>query len=203
MKLLIVDDHPMVRTGIAALLAQAEIDAVILQAHAAPMALDMAAKHPDIDAVMLDLSMPGMDGFTAIAAFQRSNPALPVIVLSSSEEPEHVRRALAMGARGYIPKSAPPGTVVAALRIVLSGEVYLPPLMLSEPMEAAGVDRLTDRQSDVLALLSQGQSNKTIAASLGIAEKTVKAHVGAIFRALNVVNRTQAASQARRIRLPP
>ncbi len=201
MKLLIVDDHPMLRDGLAALLGQARPGTVILQAPDAPAGLRLALGEPELAAVLLDLTLPGMDGFTAIGEFRRSCPALPIIVLSSSEDPEHVHRAFALGARGYIPKSLAPAGVVAAIQLVLSGEMYLPPAVLAERRAPAGP--LTERQTAVLALLAQGQSNKEIGLALGLSEKTVKAHVGAIFRALGAVNRTQAVSQARRARLIP
>jgi two-component system nitrate/nitrite response regulator NarL len=203
MKLLIVDDHPMLRNGLAALLGQANPGVTVLQAGDAAAGIAMAVREPDLDGVMLDLSMPGMDGLSAMVEFRRRCPGLPIIVLSSSEDGDHVRRALALGARGYIPKSAPPSTVIAALNLVMSGEVYLPSVMLAESTDPEIPARLTDRQADVLALLSKGLSNKTIAAELDISEKTVKAHVGAIFRALNAVNRTQAVSEARRAKLLP
>jgi two-component system nitrate/nitrite response regulator NarL len=203
LKLLVVDDHPMLRNGLAALLTQAEPGTTVLQAPNATNGLEIASSRADLDGVMLDLSMPGMDGFAALVAFRQLCPALPVIVVSSSEESGHVRRAIELGARGYIPKSASPQTVLTALRLVLSGELYLPPMMLAERADASAAPRLTERQVAVLTRLSDGQSNKTIAAELDISEKTVKAHVGAIFRALNAVNRTQAVSQARRMKLLP
>jgi DNA-binding NarL/FixJ family response regulator len=201
MKLLVIDDHPMLRDGLAALLGGALPDCLILQAPDAPAGLRLAISEPGLAAVLLDLTLPGMDGFTALAEFQRSCPGLPIVVLSSSEEPEHVHRAFALGARGYIPKSLAPPGVVAALQLVLSGEMYLPPAVLAERRPPAGP--LTERQTAVLALLSQGRSNKEIGTALGLSEKTVKAHVGAIFRALGAVNRTQAVSQARRAKLIP
>ena len=145
-------------------------------------------------------------GMSAIPEFGKRRPELPVIVLSSSEDPRDVRRALALGALGYIPKSSPPRTLLSALQLVLSGNIYVPPLMLA-PAAAAprstGVDAarpgasLTERQLEVLRLLGKGLSNKEIGRDLGLSEKTVKAHVTAIFKTLNVVNRTQAASAAR------
>ncbi len=127
-----------------------------------------------------------------------------MIVLSSSEDADDVRRALAAGALGYVPKSAPPRTLLSALQLVLAGDVYVPPLLLgTPPLSARGVSaaadgqaRLTERQVDVLRLVCRGASNKEIARELALSDKTVKAHVTAIFRALGVVNRTQAATAA-------
>ena len=206
MKLLIVDDHPVLREGLAALLRQTGPDTVILQAGTADDALAVVDQHPDLDVLVLDLVMPGMGGLPAISEFGRRRPDLPVIVLSSSEDPHEARRALALGALGYVPKSAGQHTLIAAIELVMSGEIYIPPLILND---AAGGRRsvagrsgganasLTDRQIDVLRRLSQGQPNKTIAAELELSEKTVKAHITAIFKALHVVNRTQAAAVGR------
>ena len=200
MKLLIVDDHPIVREGLAAMLRQA--DAEVLQAASAAQGFALAAAHADLDAVFLDLAMPGMGGIAAIREFGGQRPELPVIVLSSSENADDVRRALSAGALGYVPKSAPPQTLLSALQLVLSGNVYVPPLLLGEgratdgPTASALPGRLTERQVEVLRLVCRGASNKQIARELALSDKTVKAHVTAIFRALNVVNRTQAATAA-------
>src|SRR5687767_607066 len=200
-KLLIVDDHPLFRDGLAALLRQASPDNLVLQAASAEEALQMVDEQI-IDAVFMDLVMPGLCGEPAIREFARRHPDVPVIVLSSSESPGDVRRVLNAGASGYIPKSATAQTVVSALTLVLSGNVYVPPLLVSAATRAADIaanggprslSQLTDRQVDVLRYLRDGLSNKEISASLGIAEKTVKVHIAAIFKTLNVVNRTQAA----------
>jgi two-component system nitrate/nitrite response regulator NarL len=206
MKLLIVDDHPVLREGLAALLRQAGSDTSVVQAESAPVALSLLDRHPDLDLVVLDLMMPGMGGMAAIAEFGRKRPDLPVVVLSSSEDPQEARRALSLGALGYVPKSAGQQTLIAAIELVMKGEVYIPPLILGESMrrpasdQAAGnggASALTERQVEVLRLLSAGQPNKTIAHELQLSEKTVKAHITAIFKALNVVNRTQAAAVGR------
>jgi DNA-binding NarL/FixJ family response regulator len=191
------------------LLSQIEAGTVVLEASGGSEGLRSAQEHPDLAAVFVDLVMPGMHGMTAVQEFVREHPQLPVIVLSSSEDPHDVRRALAFGALGYLPKSASPETILSALRFVLSGNVYVPPLLLhSIPAStAAGVAsiglrtrtgfHLTERQLVVLKLLCKGLSNKEICCQLGLSEKTVKAHVSSIFKAMNVVNRTQAALAAR------
>jgi two-component system nitrate/nitrite response regulator NarL len=206
MKLLIVDDHPIMREGLVALLHQAGPQTEVLAACDAAEGLGLADIHLDLDAVILDLSMPGLSGPSAIQEFGRRRPDVPVVVLSSSEDPDDVRRALASGALGYVPKSASPQTMLSALRLVLSGNVYVPPLMLRAEaarhsnagmVDAAGATSLTERQIDVLRLICRGLSNKEIGRELKLSEKTVKAHISAIFRALNVVNRAQAAVAAR------
>jgi two-component system, NarL family, nitrate/nitrite response regulator NarL len=207
MKLLVVDDHPIVRDGLAALLGRLGPDTVVLQVGDAARALAMAVEHADLDIVILDIAMPGMDGLRALSEFGRVRPELPVIVISASEDARDVREALAKGALGYVPKSASQHTLLSAIRLVLDGDLYVPPLILGEiPLSPAPNPRgaaapagsvLTRRQIDVLKQLSQGKSNKSIALELGLSEKTMKAHVTAIFKALNVINRTQAAAAGR------
>jgi two-component system nitrate/nitrite response regulator NarL len=202
MKLLIVDDHPVFRDGLAALLRQAADITSVLQASSAEDALRVTVEHDDIDAVFIDLVMPGLTGEAAVREFGQRHPQLPVIVLSSSEDPQDVRRVLNAGALGYIPKSASAQTILSALKLVLSGNVYVPPLLVhaaaepppsQERQQARAIAQLTERQVDVLHHVRDGLSNKEISVRLGIAEKTVKAHIAAIFKTLNVVNRTQAA----------
>jgi two-component system nitrate/nitrite response regulator NarL len=207
MKLLIVDDHPVLRDGLAALLMQIGPDTTVLQARDATEGIALVDNHPDLDVVILDLAMPGMEGLQALSEFGRKRPDLPVIVLSSSEDPRDVRRALASGALGYVPKSASQHVLLSAIRLVLNGDLYIPPLILDEKInatvprttgtEGASNRLLTARQIEILKLLSEGKPNKTIAATLALSEKTVKTHITAIFKALNVVNRTQAAAAGR------
>jgi two-component system nitrate/nitrite response regulator NarL len=207
MKLLIVDDHAILREGLVALLQQFEQGADVLQASDTAEGLRLAEAHPDLDAVFLDLNMPDQSGMEIIPVFAKRCPQLPVIVLSSSEDPADVRLALKSGAFGYVPKSASPRNILSALRLVLSGEIYVPPLMLDlGPAAADGSarvaseagERLTERQTEVLRQLCRGLSNKEISRALDLSEKTTKSHITAIFKALSVVNRTQAASAARR-----
>jgi two-component system nitrate/nitrite response regulator NarL len=207
MKLLVVDDHPVLREGLATLLRQIGPDTAVLEAADAAEALMLVAKHADLDVVVLDIVMPGLDGLRAIAEFGRARPELPVIVLSSSEDAQTARQALAQGALGYVPKSASRHTLLSAIRLVLSGELYVPPLILDEtpsprttPVRkepTAGAPALTERQIEVLRLIGEGRTNLTIAQELGLSEKTVKGHVAAIFKAMDVLNRTQAAAVAR------
>ena len=207
LKLLIVDDHPVVREGLAAVLSQLGRDTVVIQVGDAAQAFALIAEQDDLDIVILDIAMPGMDGLQALAELGRLRPALPVVVISASEDARDVREALAKGALGYVPKSAGPHTLVAAVQLVLQGNIYVPPLVLGAAdagrapeaiaTASAGRNGLTERQIEVLQRLNDGQSNKRIALDLGLSEKTVKAHVTAIFKALNVINRTQAAAIGR------
>lgn len=208
MKLLVVDDHPVVRDGLAMLLRQMGPDTVVLEAADAEEALRLVPLHPDLDMVILDIALPGLDGLAAIDAFGSARPDLPVIVLSSSEDAGTVREALARGALGYVPKSASRHTLLAAIGLVASGEVYVPAFVISAPPAepapncAAQVEApLTDRQIEVLRLVAEGRTNTSIAYDLALSEKTVKGHIGAIFKALGVLNRTQAAAAARKLGL--
>jgi two-component system nitrate/nitrite response regulator NarL len=207
MKLLIVDDHPFLRDGLAALLMQIGPETTVLQARDANEGIALVNNHPDLDVVILDLAMPGMEGLQALSEFGRKRPDLLVIVLSSSEDARDVRRALASGALGYVPKSASQHVLLSAIRLVLNGDLYVPPLILDEKVgtiarrannpERESSRLLTARQIEILKLLSEGKPNKTIASTLALSEKTVKTHITAIFKALNVVNRTQAAAAGR------
>lgn len=205
MKLLIVDDHAILREGLVALLRQFEQGADVLQAADAAEGLRLAEAHPDLDAVFLDLNMPDQGGMEIIPVFSKRCPQLPVIVLSSSEDPSDVRLALKSGAFGYVPKSASPRNILSALQLVLSGEIYVPPLMVdlsagggsTRPAHEAGKN-LTERQTEVLRQLCRGISNKEISRTLKLSEKTTKSHITTIFKVLGVVNRTQAAAAARR-----
>ncbi|AOJ99064.1 response regulator [Burkholderia vietnamiensis] len=209
MKILIVDDHPILRDGVAALLRQNGEDVTVAQAGNADDAMRMLDQSADFDAIVLDLKLPGMNGLDAISAFAGKCPQLQIIVLSTSEDAADVRAAFARGALGYVPKSAGPHTVLSAIRMVLDGERYVPPLMLDDSSSAAsGSPRpapatrsagpLTQRQIEVLRYVAEGVPNKVIADRLNLSEKTVKAHVTAIFKALHVLNRTQAAAAARK-----
>ena len=202
MRFLIVDDHPIMREGVAAVLLQAAEGAEVLHAENGVSALATIARRPDIDVVFLDLMLPAPGGLAVLEELGERHPGLPIIMLSSSEEPTDVRRALALGALGYVPKSASSATLLAALRLVLAGEIYVPPFMAHEAntQEASGsgvAAALTERQIEVLRLIAADKTNKQIAYQLTVSEKTVKAHVTAIFRALRVANRAEAVRTAR------
>lgn len=208
MTVLVVDDHPLFREGLSQLLRDLDADADVIGYDDAGKALDAAKARDDLDLVLLDLSMPGLNGLAAVERFVREAPGVPVVIVSGHEEPARVRSALSLGAAGYIPKSTPAALMTDALRLVLRGGVYVPPVMLNEvgssalrPAERrdpAADEPLTERQVEVLALLANGKTNKEIARELDLSEKTVKAHITAVFRALGVVNRTQAAVEARK-----
>lgn len=198
MKLLVVDDHPVVLEGVAALLRGSALAPEVLVAGDVAAALALADAHGDLDAALLDLMMPGGGGADALRTLAGRHPSLPIVILSSSEDPADVRRALANGALGYVPKSATPATLLAALALVLSGEIYVPPLLARNPETSGARDAvLTGRQAEVLECLAADLSNKQIAHRLSLSEKTVKAHVTAILRSLGVTSRREAARSVR------
>ena len=204
MKLMVVDDHALVRQGVSALLERESPGAVLLQARDSAEGLQLALANEDLDAIFLDLSMPGMDGMDALREFGRVRPDLPVIVLTAADDPALARRAFEAGALGYVPKSASADTLLTALTLVLRGETFVPSLVLrgAPPAKAASAlstaaGDLTERQSEVLRHLGEGLSNKAIAYRMGITEKTIKAHMTGVLRALAVSDRDQAVRCAR------
>lgn len=219
MKILIADDHRLVIEAVKAKLSEIEPEIEFVLA----MSVDelLAGASDDLDLAVIDLNMPGAEGQAHIEEIRRRHPAVPVIVLSGYEDPAVMRSALERGVLGFIPKAYSPEVMISAVRLVLAGGVYVPPMMLSAvpPGIMAGVaataateptgarapqaqtlehlrNVLTERQVEVLQLLSQGKPNKLIGRALGISEGTVKIHLAAIFRALNVRNRTEAVVAA-------
>lgn len=208
MKIILADDHTLFRGGFALLFKQLEAGAMVLEAGNLSEALALAAAHPDVDLMLLDLNMPGMNGATGIRQVAEAHPQLPVIVLSASETRQSVQEVIAAGALGFIPKSSSSALMQSAVRLVLAGGVYLPAQMLlsDEPVvsaHSAPVEplKLSERQREVLRLLAAGKANKQICRELDIGEGTVKVHIAAVFRLLEVSNRTEAANAARRLGL--
>lgn len=202
---LVVDDHPLFREGLGGLLAQLLPGSAVLGADDAHAGLQLAEQHPNIRLVLIDRNLPRMNGLAALPLFRQLLPAARLVVVSADEQAADARAALAAGAQGFLPKSARPSVIQNALKLVLDGSVYVPPLLLDEQFRAMGTDNagavdehgLTQRQRQVLEKLCAGRSNKEIARDLNLAENTVKVHISAIFRALNVVSRTQAVLSAR------
>jgi DNA-binding NarL/FixJ family response regulator len=213
MKILVCDDHALFREGVALALRELDAGAKLLEAADAAEAVRIAQANADLDLVLLDLRMPGVDGWTGLARLQRGFPTLPVVILSASEDPADARRAIDAGAAGFVPKSTRGPVLRAALQLVLSGGVYLPPQLLgsvdASPAAAGSgaaqrrqrAEGLTERQVEVLRLMSRGLTNTEIGNVLGVALGTVKAHVTAIFETLDVSNRTEAALVMRELGL--
>ena len=215
MKLLLVDDHPLIQDALRYLVPQLGPDVTLLQATSAEDGLALSAQ---VDLLLLDLSLPGLSGLSALETFRQRHPELPIVVLSSTEDPQVVLQALEAGAMGFIPKSSPTPVLLRALQLVASGGVYVPEQVLAYARSTAaspsrradtpaGSTRepkelgLTDRQVEVLALLVQGKPNKVICRELELADGTVRTHIQDVFRILNVHNRTQAVFEVSRLRL--
>jgi two-component system, NarL family, nitrate/nitrite response regulator NarL len=195
MKILIVDDHPLFRAGFHAVLEQSALEAGVLSVSSVPEALQAMQRDGDIGLVLLDVHLKGDDGFNALKVIGTRFPTTACIMISGDEQDGVASRAVASGASGFIPKSFTAEEMIAAIRQVLSGDVFVPPKSAATASEPTG---LTLRQLEVITMLGRGFSNKEIARALDVAERTVKAHVSAVFEALNVRNRTQAVLVAQR-----
>jgi len=200
---LVADDHPMVRDALASALAQAFSGAHVVVAGTRQQAQAELEQQPDIDALLLDLDMPGMDGLTGLAVLRSEHPTVPIIVVSAAREATVARRAYDLGASAYIDKSASLDKIANIVRAVLDGEILAPPEVAPGDSFAQRAAQLTPQQWRVLALMVQGDQNKQIAYKLGVGEATVKAHVTVILRKLGVRSRTQAVIEARGLALPP
>ena len=196
MKILVADDHALIREALRHLLQELDSDTTVIEAVDGESARRSVAAHPELDLALLDLKLPGINGFDLLAELRNGYPDLPIVVLSAVEDATTMRAVLNRGAMGFVPKSSANRVMLGALRLVLSGGRYLPPELLSTAgsatPESGAALKLTRRQRDVLKLMVQGQSNKQICRELGLAEPTVKIHVTAILRALNVTSRAQA-----------
>jgi DNA-binding NarL/FixJ family response regulator len=202
MKILLVDDHALFRDGIALVLERLGAPLELLEAGAGAEARACVASHRDLDLVLLDVALPDEDGLETLRALRETAPEVPVIVLSALDSHTAIARALALGAQGYIPKSTSSDVMLGAIRLVLSGGLYLPPTLLepetTAPAPPSPEIPLTVRQAEVLQLVTQGLQNKEIGVRLGIAESTVRVHVTALLKLLGVGNRTEASYEARR-----
>ena len=201
MRLVIVDDHPIVREGLKAYLELQNFE-IVGEAGDAASALELVkGTHPDL--VLLDLQLPGENGLRLLPEVLGLELPPRVLVLTSFLEEDYLREALRLGASGFLPKHSGPERLADGLRAVMRGEVPLDPdavRLLAEPRNDP-LESLTPREREVLASLAQGMSNKRIATSLGVAEKTVKVHVSNVLAKLNVKDRVQAALYAKERRL--
>jgi len=205
MKALIVDDHPLIQQAVGNVLRALEPSADIALAGDLDRALEIAAASSEPDLMLLDLNLPGLSGIPALKLWRSRFPGVPVVILSALDDQATVLGAMAAGAAGYIPKSSSNDVMKHAIQLVLAGGKYLPPALLIDPETPPRSQKqrlspaalgLTERQLAVLRLLANGASNKVICRELGLAERTVKAHVTAVMRSLNVSSRTQAAVEA-------
>ena len=224
MKVLLIDDHPLILSALQSVIQGLGDDVTVIGCGQRPAGPPDLKKDADFDLVLLDLQLGDADGFDVLAEFRAAYPALPVVVVSASDRASDVIRAIDLGAMGFVPKRSSNDLLFEALRQVMSGGIYVPPMTLGRepsPPSAPPVDAdtvpavmrsvgpaadagdyqtqpslsslgLTPRQTEVLALLLQGKPNKLIARELGLSVETIKDHVAAVLRALNVSSRTQA-----------
>ncbi|HYD98859.1 MAG TPA: response regulator transcription factor [Alphaproteobacteria bacterium] len=209
-QVIIADDHPLVRGALRQAVAQALADAAVVEASSLDEVVEiLTAQGEDaVDLLLLDLHMPGMQGFTGLFTVRAQFPAVPVVVVSASEEPSTMRRAVDYGAAGFVPKSAALPQIAHAIGQVLAGNVWLPEgAAHAAPDDSADFARrlaaLTPQQLRVLAMLTEGKLNKQIAYELSVSEATIKAHVTAILRKLGVNSRTQAVIAAGKLAIEP
>ncbi|MGF7206949.1 DNA-binding NarL/FixJ family response regulator [Skermanella aerolata] len=211
--ILIADDHPLMRAALRQTVAQAFPGALILEAGAFDPAMEaIESVSGAVDLILLDLHMPGMNGFIGLFLMRGQYPAIPVVIVSALEDPATVHRALGYGASGFVPKSAPVERIAEALRTVLDGGNWFPelgdgfedaPEEQDEPDFAARVATLTPQQLRVLAGITAGKLNKQIAFEMAVSEATVKAHVTVILRKLGLYSRTQVIIAAGRLVVEP
>lgn len=202
----LVDDHRLVRAGLRGIVDSADDLVVVGEAADGREALQVA-RAADPDVVLMDLSMPGMDGVEATATLRREGIRARVVVLTSFVEPERVATALRAGAVGYLLKDSDPAEVLTAIRAAAAGhspiDARVAGVLLPSQAAADPVDVLSARERQVLALVAQGLANKQIGRALGISERTVKAHLGSVFRQIGVADRTSAALWARDHHIAP
>lgn len=206
MKVLLIDDHELFRDGMRYVLTKLGENTEILDVSSYEDALPVISSNQDIDLILLDLGLSGLSDTEALKALRLALPATPVVVISSNDDGNKVQEILDMGAQGYIPKSTPSEILISSLKLVLSGGIYIPPEILlrlkQKPDIQADVGSkvndmpLTPRQHEVLKKLAHGLSNKEISRILCMAEPTVRVHVAAIFKTLDVSNRTKAVHLA-------
>lgn len=209
-KILIADDHPLFREAIISVIANGFPGCETLETEDLDSALVIAQEEDDLDLILLDLNMPGMNGLNGLMSLRNDSPTIPVVIVSAEQDKQVVLQAITYGAVGFITKSSPREQMTEALQQILDGNVYLPSDIIRSEKPSSSMRRrhdeskippemlssLTRRQLLVLERMSEGESNKQIAYNLNIAETTVKAHVSAILRKLGVHNRIQAVLTA-------
>ncbi|AYG45461.1 DNA-binding response regulator [Pseudomonas sp. Leaf58] len=208
-KILIADDHPLFREAIHNVISDGFQGSEVMETADLDSALALTQVHDDLDLILLDLNMPGMHGLNGLITLRNEAPTTPVVIVSAEQEKQIVLQAITYGAVGFITKSSPRSQMIEAIEQILNGNVYLPPDIIRAQKSSTSrrhndapsfppemLQALTRKQLLVLERMTKGESNKQIAYTLDIAETTVKAHVSAILRKLNVHNRVQAILSA-------
>lgn len=208
MKILVVDDHPLVREGLCQVLLCLGQDTEVLQAETCTRAFELTRTHPDLDLILLDYSLPDMTGLEALEIFRHESPEMPVLMLSGSASIQTMQQVLSLGAAGFVTKSSRSDELLAAVQLVISGGVYVPAEVRLARQERSNrneepTQQLTRRQMLVLRGLVNGHSNKHIGQTLELSEETIKCHVTAILRHFDVLNRTQAVVAAGKLGITP
>lgn len=211
MKFLVIDDHALIMEGLGLLLRQRFEPAEILFTDSAEVALDLISAQSDIDLIILDLSMPGMNGLAFLTALQVRKCPIPAVVVSATENIADIQLSLSSGARGFIPKSYAANNTLNALDKILEGQVYIPGCIQQQLNRvgqvainangAAADIPISKRQLDVLRLINDGLSNKDIAKVLNITESTIKSHVSILFDITQAKNRTECIARARQLHI--
>ena len=208
MQLVLADDHVLVLDALHSFLKEIDPGVDVRRAMTFGGAVKLVAEAKDLDLAILDVNMPGMNGLEGLNVMKGRFPDLPIVLLSGQTNPEEIRRALSLGAAGFIPKELNGDAMIKALQLVLAGEIYVPSIALAEGTvrseisraqatdEVGPLDLLTPRERQVLAFVCDGHTNKSIAREMGLQQATVGYHLGGVFRKLNVASRTQAATLA-------
>lgn len=205
----IADDHPLFRAALRLAVERVLPGVEVTEADSYEGLRTAISKVPDADLVLLDLRMPGVQGYSSLVWLRAEHPSVPVVMISAEEDSATIHRALDFGAAGFIPKSAGLDVLTTAITAVLDGQLWTPPEVAPPPTDsndaqlARRVASLSPQQLKVLMHLADGRLNKQIAYDLGVSEATIKAHVTAILRKLHVTNRTQAVLAAGRLAVDP
>ncbi len=209
-KFLVADDHPLFREALRQVIEEYFDDAEIMEVSTLEEAVNTAIEDHDLDIILLDLRMPGSEGFSGLVAIRNAAPTIPVAIISASEDPDVIRRGLTCGAFGFITKSSPKAKIAEGINAVLSGNTYVPDALDKAELNTgprSTLDHefkekfalLTPAELSVLHHLTEGKPNKIIAVELNIKEATVKAHISSVLRKLGVNSRTQAALAAQKL----
>jgi DNA-binding NarL/FixJ family response regulator len=218
MKVLIADDHALIREALHAVLKELKRETVIFEASNSRQAMRIVEEHPDLSLILLDINLPDRDGFSVLGELRERDATIAIIVLSAVDDQDTVKRAFKLGALGFIPKTTEREVMLNAIQLVLSGGIYIPSEILDreQTMSPRPANKLptpellsdlglTGRQMEVLALLMQGKSNKVIANTLNMGVPTVKNQITVVLKALKVTSRTEAVIKVGKMgwELPP
>ncbi|MCL6417641.1 response regulator transcription factor [Aestuariirhabdus sp. Z084] len=209
-KIIVADDHPLFRTALQQAVNQAVEEVNLLEAESIESLQQVLETHGDADLVLLDLHMPGAHGYSGLIYLRGQYPQIPVVMVSATEDVSVINQAIEYGASGFIPKSSSQQTIATALQAVLDGDVWQPESSIGAAANneasldlAERIASLTPQQFKVLGMLTEGMLNKQIAYDLNVSEATIKAHATAIFKKLNVRNRTQAVIAVQQLEIEP